>query len=110
MAAVPLLDNPDSHLSVAALNCWKGNGVTVLSFPPHCSQPLLRSVHGPLKSYINRACDAWITNQPRQKMAVYDLLGIINTSLHLAATLANTKAGFKVAGIYPYKRNVFPEK
>jgi hypothetical protein len=51
-----------------------------------------------------------MTNQPRQKMAVYDLLGIINISLHLAATPANTKAGFKVAGIYPYKRYVFPEK
>jgi hypothetical protein len=95
MAAVPLLNNHDSHLSVAALNCWKGNGVTVLSFPPHCShklQPLDRSVYGPLISDINRACDAWITKQQRQTMAIYDLPGI-NTSHHLAATPANIQAG-----------------
>jgi hypothetical protein len=113
MAAVPLGDNHDSHLSVAALISWKGKGVTVLSFPSHCShklQPLDRSVYWQLKSYINRACDAWVTNQPGQTMTIYDLPGIINTSLHLAATPANIKAGFKVAGIYPYKINVFPEE
>jgi hypothetical protein len=66
-----------------------------------------------LKSHVNRACDgddAWVTNQPGQMMAIYDLPGIINTSLHLAATPANIKAGFKVAEIYPYNRYVFPEE
>jgi hypothetical protein len=43
-------------------------------------------------------------------MAIYDLPGIINISLHLAATPANIKAVFKVAVIYPYNRNVFPEE
>jgi hypothetical protein len=43
-------------------------------------------------------------------MAIYDLPGIINISLHLAATPANIKAVFKVAVIYPYNRNAFPEE
>jgi hypothetical protein len=42
-------------------------------------------------------------------MIIYDLPGIINRSLHFAAT-ANIKAGFKFTGIYPYNRNVFPEE
>jgi hypothetical protein len=42
-------------------------------------------------------------------MAIYDLPGIINKSLHFTAT-ANIKAGFKFTGIYPYNRNVFPEE
>ncbi|CAH2016563.1 unnamed protein product [Acanthoscelides obtectus] len=48
-----LLDNHDSHLSIDSLDYLKENGVTVLSFPPHCShklQPLDRSVYGPLKN------------------------------------------------------------
>nr|XP_004211302.1 unnamed protein product [Hydra vulgaris] len=47
-----LLDNQDSHLSVEALDYFKENGVSVCSFPPHCShklQPLDRSVFGPFK-------------------------------------------------------------
>lgn len=51
-----LLDNHDSHLSAEALDYFKANGVTLLSFPPHCShklQPLDRSVYGPLKKQIN---------------------------------------------------------
>lgn len=52
---VLLLDNHDSHLSPGALNICKEQGITVLSFPPHCShklQPLDRSVYGPLKKYV----------------------------------------------------------
>jgi hypothetical protein len=42
-------------------------------------------------------------------MAIYDLPGIINKSLHFTAT-ANIKARFKVTGIYPCNRNAFPEE
>ena len=48
-----LLDNHESHLSIAVLNFTKDNGITMLSFPPHTShklQPLDRSVYGPFKS------------------------------------------------------------
>jgi hypothetical protein len=108
-----LLDNHDSHLSIAALDYCKENGVTVLSFPPHCShklQPLDRSVFGPLKTYVNRACDAWITNHPGQTMTIYDLPGFINMSLDSTATPANIKTGFLATGIYPYNRNVFGDE
>jgi hypothetical protein len=110
---VLLLDNHDSHLSIAALDYCKENGVTVLSCPPHCShklQPLDRSVYGPLKTYVNRACDAWIINHPGQTMTIYDLPVIINTSLIFAATPANIKAGFLATGILPYNRDVFPDE
>ncbi|XP_047145179.1 uncharacterized protein LOC124818387 [Hydra vulgaris] len=35
-----LLDNHDSHLSEKALDYFKENGVSVCSFPPHCSHKL----------------------------------------------------------------------
>jgi hypothetical protein len=110
---VLLLDNHNSHLSIAALDYCKENDVTVLAFPHHCShklEPLDRSVCGPLKTYVNRACDAWITNHPGQKMTIYDLPGIVNMSLNSAATPANIKAGFLATGIFPYNRDVFTDK
>jgi hypothetical protein len=110
---VLLLDNHNSHLSIAALDHCKENGVTVLAFPHHCShklQPLDRSVSGPLKTYVNRAFDAWITNHPGQTMTIYDLTVIVNMSLNSAATPANIKAGFLATGIFPYNRDVFPNE
>jgi hypothetical protein len=107
------LDNHDSYLSLAALDYCKQNCVTVLSLPPHCSrklQPLDRSVFGPLKTYVNRACDAWITNHQGQRMTIYDLPGIVNMSLNSAATTANIKAGFLATGIFPCNRDVFPDE
>lgn len=110
--ALLLLDNHDSHLSIEALNYCKDNGVTVLSFPPHCSQelqPLDRSVYDPLKKYINSACDAWITNHPGCTITICDIPGIVNSCLHVAASPANIKAGFQVSGIFPFNENIFED-
>jgi hypothetical protein len=111
--AVLLSDSHDSHLSISALDCCEDNGVIALCFPPHFRhklQSLDRSIYGPLKTYVKGACDTWITNHPGQTMTVYGLPGIVNSSLHLAATSANITAEFKVTGIYPCNRDVFTEK
>ncbi|XP_047135156.1 uncharacterized protein LOC124812472 [Hydra vulgaris] len=107
-----LLDNHDSHLSVEALDYFKENGVSVCSFPPHCShklQPLDRSVFGPFKKYTNTACDAWMTMHPGSTMSIYSLPGIVGNSFPLACTPNNIKAGFAKTGIYPLNVNIFGE-
>nr|XP_047133687.1 uncharacterized protein LOC124811672 isoform X1 [Hydra vulgaris] len=107
-----LLDNHDSHLSVEALDYFKENGVSVCSFPPHCShklQPLDRSVFGPFKKYTNTACDAWMTMHPGSTMSVYSLPGIVGNSFPLACTPNNIKAGFAKTGIYPLNVYIFGE-
>lgn len=109
---VLLLDNHDSHLSPDALNICKDHGIIVLSFPPHCShklQPLDRSVYGPLKKYVNTACDSWMTSHPAATMSIYDIPSIVHTALPLAATPNNITAGFRVSGIYPFNRDIFPD-
>ncbi len=82
----------------------------MLSFPPHCShrlQPLDRSVYGPLKRHINSTCDAWMRNNPGKTMSIYDIPGIAAIAYPLAATPLNIQAGFRVAGVQPYNRDVF---
>lgn len=108
-----LLDNRESHLSVSGLSYAKENGVVMLSFPPHCShrlQPLDRTVYGPLKRHVNTACDSWVLNNPGKTMSIYDVPGIVATAYPLAATPNNIKSGFRVTGISPYNRDVFPEE
>ena len=58
-----LLDNHPSHLSIAAIDYCRANGIVLLSFPPHCThrlQPMDISVFGPLKGYVNSAADRWM--------------------------------------------------
>lgn len=106
-----LLDNHSSHLSIPALDLAKENGVVMLSFPPHCShklQPLDLTVYGPLKRYVNAACDAFIKNQARP-LTIYDIPAVVNIALPNAITPQNIKAGFQAAGISPFNRNIFTD-
>ncbi|KAG5868350.1 hypothetical protein JTB14_023136 [Gonioctena quinquepunctata] len=81
-----LLDNQESHVSIAALYFLKDNGVTVLSFPPYCSYKLNRSVYGPQKD-----------------------MSFHQTALPLAATPYNNIAGFKVPEIFPFNEDIFQD-
>jgi len=100
-------------LSIEALEYCKQNGVTVLSFPPKCEhklQPLDVSVCRPLKTYVNRACGAWVTNHPGHKMTIYDILVIVISSLHLASSSGTIKVGFQGTGICPFNRDTLHDE
>ena len=87
--------------------------MSVLLFPPHCSnkpQHLDVSVYGPPKTCLNRACGAWVTKLPGHMKIIYDIPVIVNSSLHLAASTENVKAGFQVFRIYPFNRDIFRDK
>jgi hypothetical protein len=97
-----VLDNHDSHLSIGSIDYCKQNGVTVLNFPTRCShklQPLDRSVNGSLTTYVNRAYDASISNNPGATVTIYDNPAVVNTPFHLTPFPANTEADFQVSGI-----------
>ena len=62
-----VLDNHESHISVAATDLCKENGVSRLTLPPHCShrlQPFDVAVYGPLKAHYNNACTSWLHSNP----------------------------------------------
>jgi hypothetical protein len=43
-------------------------------------------------------------------MTIYDDPGIVNSSLHLAASPGNITAGFQVFGICPFNRDTFHDE
>lgn len=107
-----LLDNHDSHISIASLDFAKSHGIVMLSFPPHCShklQPLDRSVYGPLKRYYNSSCDSWLLNNPAKPMTIHDVAECVGHAFPLAFTTANIMAGFRVSGTFPFNRDVFSD-
>lgn len=110
---VLVVDNHCSHLDVDGLEFAKKNGITVLSFPPHCShklQPLDRSVFRPMKKYVNKACDDWMVRNSDKYFSIYDVPEVVNIALPLAASESNIKAAFKVSGIHPFNSIIFQEE
>ena len=80
----------------------------MLTFPPHCShklQPLYPSVYGPFKKYVNSASDAFIHNRARC-ITIYDIATIVNIAMPPSVTPSNIMAGFRVAGIMPFNREI----
>lgn len=105
-----LLDNHTSHLSIEALDLAAENGITLLSFPPHCThklQPLDVAVFGPVKSYYESEVKSWHTNHTNEKLEIADIPEIACKALDLALTPTNIKSGFRASGICPYNPNIF---
>lgn len=107
-----LLDNHTSHLSIEALDIAAENGVTLLSFPPHCThklQPLDVSVFGPVKSYYETEVLAWHRNHTNQRLEIADIPELACKAIDLALTPTNIKSGFRASGISPYNPNIFTD-
>lgn len=110
--ALLLLDNHDSHLSIAALDFCKANSICVLSFPPHCThklQPLDRTIFGALKTSYYKYCELHMATNPHTPIRMLDIPNILKEPLKLAVTSSNIESGFRCTGIFPLNPNIFTE-
>ena len=110
--ALLILDNHESHVSMAAIQLAKQNGLILLTVLPttfHRLQPLDRSVFGPLKSKYNQAMDEWMRSNPGKIITIYKILVLVNKAYLAAFTPSNIQARFKSTGIYSFCRDIFDE-
>ena len=76
-----LMDNVETHFSVDSLNLAKENGVTIFTFPPHCThklQPLDIGFFGPFKRYYDSAIQSFILSNPAMSITIYHVAGFVN--------------------------------
>lgn len=107
-----IMDNHESHLSISNLECAKNNGIVILTLPPHTSnktQPLDRSVYGPLKTYFNDEANSWMMRNPGQTITIYQMGQLIGNAWLKAASPGNIISGFRVTGIWPFNKHIFGE-
>ncbi|GFO49484.1 tigger transposable element-derived protein 6-like protein [Plakobranchus ocellatus] len=107
-----LLDNHESHVTLAAVDFCRDKGVHLLSFPSHGShklQPLDRTIYGPMKKFYYTACNEWMYQNPGQRMTIYDVAGLVGKAYPKAFTSTNILSGFRNTGISPLDVNVFGE-
>ena len=107
---VLIMDNHQSHLSYEALSIAKENFVDIITLPPHTSnktQPLDRTVFGPMKSHYNQLANSWMMRNVGKLITIYQIAELAGTALTKAATPENVIAGFRVSGVWPFDRYIF---
>ena len=107
-----ILDNHQSHLSIAALELAKKNGVHIITLPPHTShktQPLDRSVFGPMKTYFNSAANSLMLQNTGKNITIYNMASLMNEAWTRAATPGNIMSGFRASGIWPLNEHIFED-
>lgn len=105
-----ILDNHDSHISFESLELCKKNNIHVITLPPHTSsktQPLDRSVFGPMKSVYNNACDSWMMKNVGTPLTIYQVANLGGHAFLKAATPINIQSGFAMSCIWPFNEDVF---
>ena len=111
--ALLILDNHSSHISLFAVNFARQNGIIMLSIPPHTShhlQPLDKTFFGPLKKFLNREMDNWMTNHPGKRVTDYETAEIFGRAYGRAATVEKSENGFCSTGIWPFNPDVFGDE
>ena len=104
------MDNHESHIDYRAIELAKENHVHILTLPPHTSnktQPLDRTVFGPMKRFFNQGCDSWMRQHPGKPLSIYNLASLGGHAFMKAASFSNITSGFQVSGIWPMDRYVF---
>jgi hypothetical protein len=96
-----LVDNHESHVSIAAVTKSRENDVIMLKFPPHTShklQPLDRCVFEHFKKYYNAACSNLMLTNPGKLISIYNVDNLIDVAYPSVFNPCNIQSGFRVSG------------
>ena len=99
-----LMDNHESHLSIAAIYKARDLGIVLLTIPPktsHKLQPLDVSVYGPFKTGYNIAMDNWMRTNPGKNVTIYEVSSLLKEAQMVAMTPRNIMSGFCSTGNWP---------
>ena len=105
-----ILVNHSSHIGLEVINVAQKNGLTIFTFPPHCShrmQSLDVCVFGPFKRFYNKFADAWMTSHPGQSITIYDVAELAGAAFNKAFCMENIISAFKSTEIFPFNPNIF---
>ena len=109
---INLLDNHESHTSLASIDFARENGITLLTIPPQTShrlQPLDITVFGPFKGAYASAIDGWMRSNPGKTVTIHDIPGVVKAAQEVSMTSRYIVSGFKSIGIYPFNRHIYTE-
>jgi len=79
-----LMDSHESHCTLDSIQYARENGITLVTFPPHCChrlQTLGVGVMGPFKGKLRVAQHNWLTANPGNVTIIHDLVSLTNANI-----------------------------
>ena len=110
---VLFLDSHLSHETTGLLEAARANDIHVIALPPHTThwtQPLDRSVFGPLQHYYDIACSEYMCASPSNIVTKRTWTRLFNCAWQQALSPSNIISGFISTGIHPLDRNAIPKR
>ena len=107
-----LMDNHESHLSIAAIDKARDLDIVLLTIPPktsHKLRPLDVSVYGPFKTGCNIAMNNWMRTNPGKNVTIYEVSSLVKEAQMVAMTPRNIMSGFCSTGNWRYNPQSFDE-
>lgn len=107
-----VLDNHESHVSLACYLLCRQNGIVLLSLPPHTShrmQPLDVTFFGPLKTAYNKECDLYMASNVGRRITQYEVVELFTKAFNRISNIEKAANGFRAAGIWPLDTTKFDE-
>lgn len=108
-----ILDNHESHISLACYLLCRQSGIILLSLPPHTShrmQPLDLTYFGPIKTAYNRECDLYMASNVGRKITQYEVVELFTKAFNRISNIEKAANGFRAAGIWPIDTTKFDEQ
>src|SRR6218665_1394263 len=108
-----IVDGHNSHKTLEAVELARGNGITMIILPPHCThkmQPLDGTFFKSLKANYNRAADNFMTTNVGKRITFYEMADIFGKAYGISATVEKAVKGFETTGIWPFGDNKFGEE
>lgn len=107
-----IFDAYASLLSVEALDLAAENGITFLTFPPHCSHrmsPLEVSFYKSIRTFYKSETNSWKLNNHGKKLEMRHIPEIVQSCLDRTLP-RDIKEGFTNTGIHPWREGIFTKQ
>ena len=100
-----LLDGHSTHYQPEVVRLARDHDIIMLCLPPHTTheaRPLDCGVFKPLKAQWTNVCHQYCQKNPGKVISKFDFNLLFSHSWLKALTSANTVAGFRTCGVYPF--------
>ena len=104
-----IIDGHSSHFCTETIRIASEQGVIVFTLPPnttHHTQPLDKSIFGPLKQSWKHICHDYLVSHPGKIISRYNFSALFARAWLSTMTPNNCIAGFRTTGIIPLDRDV----
>ena len=103
-----LMDGHSSHYCPSTVKTAAKEKVILFTLPPnttHLTQPLDKSVFGPLKVQWRQVCHRYIVEHPGARITKHNFSIVFSEAWILSMTPRNIVSGFRTTGVWPINRN-----